>query len=192
MVGVNGLHTPSVVELKLANPQTSFPRVFDGANLWPSLFQGCGGLVAGAGRVPGKKFCFWAHVLTGTCGAFLRTQEKRPCGLNSVAGVEGSPAGLDVKVRGLGLVGRLRSKLPAPEFSPHEGQSCSLDKEVVYLSYWTGVGGRAFEWNLGRQLGSTTLHWPEARPKPLRHWTWGSWRCEDARHRRLGQAVVCL
>lgn len=73
-------------------------------------------------------------------------QEKRPCGLNFVAGVKGPPAGLDVKVRELGVIGRLLSKLPAPEVSCHEGQHCSLDKRWSTLA--TGQ-----EW-AGRRKGS--------------------------------------
>lgn len=52
-----------------------------------------------------KSSGFWLMSLMALAGAFLRTQEKRPCGLNFVAGMKGPPAGLDVKVRNLGLAG---------------------------------------------------------------------------------------
>lgn len=120
-----------------------------------------------------ERVCFWAHVFPGTCGAFLRTQEKRPCGLNFVAGVKGPPAGLDVKVRNLGLawLGGSSPKLPAPEVPLDEGQHCSLDK--TWSATATDRSGGEVERNLGHQLDSTTLHWSEAKPKPLRHYTWG-------------------
>ena len=136
MVGVNRFHGHKVsLSSKLANPQTSFPRVFDGANLWPSLFQGCGGIVAGAGRVL-EGVLLLGLCLAGPCGAFLRTQEKRPCGLNFVAGMKGPPAGLDVVVRDHGLVWRFLSKLLAPEVSLMRGNTAAWSRRG--LPYPTG------------------------------------------------------
>lgn len=144
-----------------------------------------------------KKVCFWAHVFPGTCGAFLRTQEKRPCGLNFVAGVKGPPAGLDWTSRSailawLGWEVSLHSSRSRKSPPLMRGNAAARTRRgrPQLLDRSGGEGER----NLGHQLDSTTLHWSEAKPKPLRHCAWsgrGGVR-RPATAASDGAVVVCL
>lgn len=130
--------------------------------------------------------------LAGTCGAFLRTQEKRPCGLNFVAGVKGPPAGLDVKARDLGPGwGGFSPSSRRRRVSTVRGYTAAWTSRCLPQLLDRNVGG----WR--KRISATNLTpqhctGPEAKPKPPLSLHLGSGGCVDARHHRLERAHVCL